>query len=84
MRVLIPLIILMELEERTTRSVTSMFNFFGGTSFAALIINAMNVSKGGEQSGYPKHDLLEILNFIKDNKDKIFSPTKAFKKASQS
>ena len=41
-RNLIPLIILMELEIRAQRNISSLFNIMGGTSFGAIIAACLN------------------------------------------
>lgn len=68
-RVLIAMIILMALEEKTKRSVTSMFTNFGGTSTGAFLISALNKPKGmtEDKLGYPKHSAYEVFKFFKDN-----------------
>ena len=71
-RVLMPLIVLMELEERTTRTVASMFHMVGGTSFGGLVAAALNQHKGSTEQNKPKHNTLDVFNLIKDNRDKIF------------
>lgn len=76
-RVIIPLIILMALEEKTTRSVSSMFHMFGGTSLGAFVVSALNKPRSSVEAGYPKHNTLDVLQFFKDNLSKFFKPNPA-------
>ena len=73
-RVLIPMIILMAIEEKTTRSIASMFTMFGGTSFGAFLISALNKPRALREWDYPKHTTLEVYKFFMDNLKSFFAP----------
>jgi len=71
-RVLIPLIVLMELEMKTGRNISSMFQMYGGTSFGAIIAAALNKPKAFARAGTPDYTTLGVFNFLTENAKKIF------------
>lgn len=73
-RIIIPMIILMALEEKTTRSICSMFDMFGGTSMGAFLVSALNKPKNMNELGYPKYTTLDVFQYFKDNLNNFFKP----------
>lgn len=70
-RNLIPLIILMELEIRSARNVSCLFNMMGGTSFGAIIAASLNYPSA-LNSKKPKYLTRDILNKWNRQIPKIF------------
>lgn len=74
-RNLISIIFLMELEQRSRRNVSALFNMVGGTSFGAIIAaslccpSILNPKK-------PKYSSQELLNIWVKELPKIFSDDK--------
>lgn len=63
-RSIMSVIILMELELRTKRNITSMFNMIGGTSTGAIIASALNFPTwlNPKKPKYNSKDLLTMFN----------------------
>lgn len=79
-RMFIPLIILMELERCTGRSVASMFQVVGGTSFGGLIAAALSKKVENKKDKFkPDLSTLELFQFLRKNIGNFFKESKSQK-----
>ena len=78
-RNIIPLIFLMELELRSKRNISSMFNMIGGTSFGAIVAACLTYPSLLNEKK-PKFMTKDILSMWNKDVPKIFSNDPFFSK----
>jgi len=71
-RTYIPLIFLFELEIRTRRNISTMFDLMGGTGFGAILASALNISSQ-VNTRTPKYTASELISFFHGEAKNIFA-----------
>ena len=71
-RTYIPLIFLFELEIRTRRNISTMFDLMGGTGFGAILASALNISSQ-VNTRTPKYTASELISFFHSEAKNIFA-----------